>query len=277
MRIYGSCSDPGIRTRLFCWSILATFLLADVSLLGKSVILPVEVIDDSADLTAEEFNSQHPGIDVSGYIPDEEGYYIEYTHENLTYYFGPIDQYEEAIVWKDKLMVIREEVISARLTLQKSEVRIYHFNHEILARAKTEIERQQAATKDWKAEVSGGDYEGIGNGGELGYEGELVIIDREAEKTGQGPGLFGKDSKELTQLGQQGISGRTEKDGQPLQIVQAGQQDSNNRSNRSSNQQSSRSSSSSSSGGGPPIPGGSSQPNRKLSWWEILRRVFLGN
>lgn len=303
MREHGCCSDSGIRYSLFCWSILGALLFSNVSLSAKSVILPVEAIDESAELTAEEFSSLYPGIDVSGYLPDEEGYYVEYTHENLTYYFGPVDQYEEAIEWKEKLMAIREAVISARLTLQKSEVRIYHFNHEMLAQAKAEIERQQAAAGNWQTGVASEGYEATGEDGEQGREGNLVIVDRESGEKGQKSGLFGRDSQELSELeqkSQQGDPGQTGKqgEGQQLQIVQAaqqnqqgrmqlpqigqqsrqGQQASNSRkSSSSSSSNSSSASNSSSSGGGPPIPGGSGQPEKRLSWWQIVRRALFGN
>lgn len=309
MKEHGYYSDSGIRSCLFWWPILGALLFSGVSLSAKSVILPVEAIDESAELTAEEFNNLYPGIDVSGYLPDEEGYYVEYTHENLTYYFGPVDQYEEAIKWKEKLLAIREAVISTRLTLQKSEVRIYHFNHEMLAQARAEIERRQAAAGNWQTGVASEGYEATGESGEQGREGDLVIVDRESGEKGQKSGLFGRDSEELSEVrqkSQQGAPGQAGKqgEGQQLQIVQAGQQNqqggmqlpqigqqsrqgqqaSNSRTSRSSNSSSSSSSSNSSSasssgssGGGPPVPGGSGQPKKGLSWWEIVRRTLFGN
>lgn len=100
-------------------------------LAARALVLPVEAIDDAARLSAGEFSRRYPGIDVTGYFPDEEGFYINYNHQDLDYYFGPLDDYNEAIRWKDRLMVVREEVVSLRPSLGSSDVTIYEFTYDM--------------------------------------------------------------------------------------------------------------------------------------------------
>ena len=197
-------------------------LIPAATLPAKSVILPVEAIEDSADLSAGDFESMYPGIDVSGYIPDEEGYYIRYSHENLTYFFGPIDEFGEAVLWKDKLEVIRTDVISMRLTLQKSEISIYHFNHEMLMAAKEEMERRKQGAEGSQSGVAGGTEEASQSG--QGEEGEYIIMSQDSGQQGQDSGLFGQTTEQLGEMGeQQGQQGQESQRGQQGQEIQIGQ------------------------------------------------------
>jgi len=228
---------------------------------GKALVLPVEAIDDTAKLSAEEFNKKHTGIDISGYYPDDPGFYVSYTHENLTYYFGPLEEYIEAINWKDKLVAVREEVIYERPSLSSSEIVIYNFSLEV-------IEEQGRKMK-----------EGEGSDGSSNGEfGQMVGQPGQDAEQGQESGIFlpqgGAQSDQSGQ--QQGQSGSQEgqrgssSGQQGIQIIQfPGQQQSGQSSNSSSSSGSSSGGSGSSSGGG---GGGGGKP----SWWEIIKGIFGG-
>ena len=218
---------------------------------GKSVILPVEAIEDSATMSAEEFESTHPGIDISGYIPDEEGYYIKYSHENLNYYFGPVDTYLEAVLWKDKLAAIVEDVISVRLTLQNSELEIYHFDHEMLQAAQAEMERRQEegegtwvkgttnASSQAQGDQGGAEQGSLDQRGILdqqdssgqskgenqgkaigGSDQEIVFVEETSGQQGSESGLFGKTAEEMSRMAEQ----QGQESGQQGQLGQQGSQ-----------------------------------------------------
>ena len=223
-------------------------------LAAKALVLPVEAIDDAARLSADEFTRQYPGVDVTGYFPDEEGFYINYNHDDLDYYFGPLDDYNEAIRWKDRLMVVREEVISLRPSLGSSDVTIYEFTYDL-------FDKNDGSGDGASVMAVGADV--MGQGGQEGQQGK------------QGVSL----GQEIShgQLGQRGQQGQMRQQGQQGQrgfpVFQLpGQSGSRSASNSSGspsssskNSQSSSSSSSRSSSSG----GGSSMP-----WWQLIRSIF---
>ncbi|AWT59912.1 MAG: hypothetical protein DF168_01109 [Candidatus Moanabacter tarae] len=273
---------------------------------AKSIILPVEAIEDSATMSAEEFESAHPGIDISGYIPDEEGYYVKYSHENLNYYFGPVDIYLEAVLWKDKLAAIVESVTAVRLTLQKSELEIYHFDHEMLKVVQSEMKKRRQdrngtpvevttsnsaqAQMDQKGTEKGtlkqrGNLDQLGTadqangnnkGNAIGGSGKEVIVFEQGGNTSE---LFGKKTEEMMRMGEgQGRQGReqgteTTKLEQQSKAVQPGRP-SVQFGQRSPQSSSGSSSSSNSSSGSPSIPSAGQPSSRNLNWWEMLRSIF---
>ncbi len=273
---------------------------------AKSVILPVEAIEDSAIMSAEEFESAHPGIDISGYIPDEEGYYVRYSHENLNYYFGPVDVYLEAVLWKDQLATIVENVTAVRLTLQNSELEIYHFDHEMLKVVQAEMKKRRQdgngtsvevttsnssqAQMDQKSGEKGtlnqrgisdqlgtsGQGNGKNKGDAIGGSGKEVIVFDQEGNTSE---LFGKKMEEMKRMGegedQQGREQEngTTKLGQQSKTVQPGRP-SAQFGQRSPQSSSPSSSSSNSSSGSPSVPSSGQPSSRNLNWWQMLRAIF---
>lgn len=271
--------------RIFLIASLILSAFIPVISLAKSVILPVEAIEDSATMSAEEFENAHPGIDISGYIPDEEGYYVKYSHENLNYYFGPVDVYLEAVLWKDKLAAIVENVTAVRLTLQNSELEIYHFDHEMLKVVQSEMKKRRQDGNGTSGEVATnnssqeqmdqrgtlgqmetlGRPDGKNTGNVIGGSGNEVII---LEKEGNNSELFGKKAEEMKRIGERQGKQSKEQGNKTTSLGQRSSPQSSSASNSSNN-------SSNSSSGSPSTPS-SGQPSssQNLNWWEMLRAIF---
>ena len=158
-------------TRLLVIAICAFTALVSSGpwLAARALVLPVEAIDDAARLSAAEFTRRYPGIDVTGYFPDEEGIYINYNHQDLNYYFGPLDDYNEAIRWKDRLMVVREEVVSLRPSLGSSDVTIYEFTYDMFDK------KDGSGDGDGGAGVMAAGGDEMGQGGQEGKAGQQGV------------------------------------------------------------------------------------------------------
>ena len=118
------------------FALITALALTGFCLIGrlpaKTLLLPVEAVEDSRYVTLEDFRLLYPGIDISGYTPDEEGWYVRYRHENLTYYFGPVSDHAGALRHKRRLEKIRHDVIRKRESLASSEIVLYQFSPERL-------------------------------------------------------------------------------------------------------------------------------------------------
>lgn len=107
--------------------------IAVAGLHGETLVLPVEAIADSARMSAAEFVERHPGIDLAGGVPETEGYYIRYRHENLVYLFGPVADRTEANRWRLELEVIRDRAVEARASLRTSTIDVFEFRWDAVA------------------------------------------------------------------------------------------------------------------------------------------------
>ncbi len=245
-----------------------SLLMGLTCLNGKSIVLPVEAIEDAATMKAEEFNQKHQGIDVSGYYPDDPGYYIGYTHENLTYYFGPLEDYPEAANWKYKLDAVREEVIYERPTLASSETVIYNFTLETIEEHGRSM--QEEATGNGSSSGEFGEQIQIVEQGQDGQSGNQQEQGQKGSESGGGqegvpilqiPGEQGQQSGESGSSGNSGSS--------------AGGSSGGGSSSSSGGSSGGGSSSSSSSGGGSSSSGGGGGGG-KPSWWEMIKGIFGG-
>ena len=63
----------------------ALFLASLPALRSATIIYPVAAIEDFWNLGAAEFRQRYPGINASGLGPSDEGWYVRYKHENLTF------------------------------------------------------------------------------------------------------------------------------------------------------------------------------------------------
>jgi hypothetical protein len=70
--------------------LIAIFLVAAPLARAVTMIFPVDAIADLWNLAADEFRQKYAGINVTGLGPSDEGWYVRYRHENLTYLFGPL-------------------------------------------------------------------------------------------------------------------------------------------------------------------------------------------
>jgi hypothetical protein len=98
------------------------------SLSAKTLILPVEAIQESRHLSPQDFIDEFPGINATGFSLDDEGWYVRYKHENLTYFFGPIEDLEEAKKRKLEMDEVRQDIIRDRPSLASSTVGLIRFS-----------------------------------------------------------------------------------------------------------------------------------------------------
>ena len=108
---------------------LATGLLLGLTSLlrGMTLIYPVEAIADLEHLSYDDYKTQYAGINITGLGISDEGWYVRYRHENLTYMFGPLPDRETANQKSWELETVRNEVIKKRPALSTSTVDIVKF------------------------------------------------------------------------------------------------------------------------------------------------------
>lgn len=93
------------------------------------MIYPVDAIDDLWHLPATEFRDKYAGINASGIGPSDEGWYVRYRHENLTYLFGPIAERDDARAKKWELETVRDAAIRNQPNLTSSQVDFVRFTY----------------------------------------------------------------------------------------------------------------------------------------------------
>ena len=91
------------------------------------MIFPADAIDDLWNLPADEFRQKYCGINITGLGPSDEGWYVRYRHENLTYLFGPLAEREDARKRKWDMETVRDAAIRNRAPLASSQVDFVRF------------------------------------------------------------------------------------------------------------------------------------------------------
>ncbi|EDY84493.1 hypothetical protein VDG1235_4124 [Verrucomicrobiia bacterium DG1235] len=94
----------------------------------RIIVFPVEAIADGARFSKAKFNETYPGIDVTQYGLSDEGWYIRYKHELLTYLYGPLEELNYARRQKKLLEEIRLSVVLKNPSLSSSTVDIIRFD-----------------------------------------------------------------------------------------------------------------------------------------------------
>jgi hypothetical protein len=94
----------------------------------RIIVYPVEAIADGARFSKQKFNETYPGIDVTQYGLSDEGWYIRYKHELLTYLYGPLEDLNYARRQKKLLEEIRLSVVLKNPSLSSSTVDIIRFD-----------------------------------------------------------------------------------------------------------------------------------------------------
>jgi hypothetical protein len=94
---------------------------------ATTIIYPTEAIADIWNLTADEFHAKYAGINTSGLGPSDEGWYVRYRHENLTYLFGPLAEREDARRAQWEIEAVRDAAIRNRPSLVSSQVDFVRF------------------------------------------------------------------------------------------------------------------------------------------------------
>jgi hypothetical protein len=114
-------------SRSFRCLLLALVLAASAR--ATTVIYPVGAIEDLWKYPAEEFREKYAGINITGLDVNDEGWYVRYRHENLTYLFGPIADREEARKKMWDLETVRDAAIRNRPSLSSSQVDFVKFSY----------------------------------------------------------------------------------------------------------------------------------------------------
>ena len=112
----------------------------------KVIIFPLEAIADSAVLTKEQFQERYPGIDITDFGLMDEGWYVRYNHELLTYVYGPIADLDEARRQKKVLEEIRLNLVLKNPKLSTSKVDIIEFRFSGGSQAPAVGEKNAEAT-----------------------------------------------------------------------------------------------------------------------------------
>ena len=115
-----------LRPTLFLLLLFATPRIAS----ALTIVYPVDAIADLWLLNEEKFKSKYGGINVNpGLGPGDEGWYVRYKHENLTYFFGPITDFEEARKKMWDMQAVRDEAIRNEPALASSDVDFVKFTY----------------------------------------------------------------------------------------------------------------------------------------------------
>jgi hypothetical protein len=294
--------------KTFRFAALLSVLVAFVPLTrAVTIIYPVEAIDDLWTLASGEFQQKYAGINITGLGPTDEGWYVRYRHENLTYLFGPVAGQEEARRKKWEMEAVRDAAIRNHQALSTSQVDFVRFtfsgNYGRGGGAENpyggrDPDGRGGADRDGEREGlakdgSGADgrdgRDGDKQGGAEGQKGEqLAGLDgnqrgqdgKQDGSTGQQAGAAGQqgDQRRVASANQRGSqSGSQNQQGQQSQSGQQGQQSQSGQQGQQSSQGSQSSSQSSQAGGqpgqpGPPMSGSSGGGNPILA----LLRMILG-
>ena len=121
---------------------ITVYLLSIHFLSALTLLLPVQAIEDSGQLSAQSFKQLYPGIDLSGQTLVEHGWYVLYHHEALTYLFGPMDKRADAEQHQLTLESIYRQAVEYRSSLATATIRLYHYPDEPFS----SISHQQGTT-----------------------------------------------------------------------------------------------------------------------------------
>ena len=153
------------------FSLLLLFAIATVGR-ATTLIYPVEAVDDLWNLPADDFKQKYGGINITGLGPSDEGWYVRYRHENLTYMFGPIANRDDAQKKKWDLEAVRDAAIRNRPSLGSSQVDFVKFTYSGVygkGGGNTPYTGKKGDGKDGAG--SGDDPNGDGKGGAGGKDG----------------------------------------------------------------------------------------------------------
>jgi hypothetical protein len=155
---------------------------------AKTLIYPVEGIDDLWKLNADEFHQKYGGINVTGLGVSDEGWYVRYRHENLTYFFGPLADRDLAQKKMWELETVRDAAIRNQPKLASSKVDYVHFNYSgIYGKAGDTPFTGKKGASDGKNGPDGDlDGDGIPNGQDDDMDGDGIGNAQDGDIDGDG-------------------------------------------------------------------------------------------
>lgn len=162
------------------------------TLRAVTVIYPVEAIDDLWQLPADDFRQKYAGINISGIGPSDEGWYVRYKHENLTYLFGPLPESEAARKKKWELEAVRDAAIRNQPRLGSSKVDYVKFSYSGVfgkggGNTPYSVTGNKRISKDGRSGPDGDlDGDGIPNSKDGDMDGDGVPNDQDPDVDGDG-------------------------------------------------------------------------------------------
>jgi hypothetical protein len=140
---------------------------------ATTVIYPVEAIDDLWKLPENEFHEKYPGINATGFDVSDEGWYVRYRHQNLTYFFGPLAARDDAQKKMWELEAVRDAAVKTRPSLANSQIDFVKFTYSGVygARGNTPYTGKggqgdkDGSGKDGQGKDGSGDKDGSGKDG----------------------------------------------------------------------------------------------------------------
>ena len=106
------------------------FTSLTLSLSAYTVVFPTSAIEAAWELNAEEFKQEFPGIDFTNQELTDEGWYVRYQHENLTYFFGPIESPADARTHEQAMHQVRNDVVAKSPALGTSTVDVVYYSFD---------------------------------------------------------------------------------------------------------------------------------------------------
>ena len=120
------CLISLIKSALIC-VICGSLFRADLA--GETLIFPPAALGDLSKLGPDRIEVRwKPRSIPDGYFPVVEGYYVVYNHENLSLFFGPVPEEEDAIGTQNELTKIRSGLIRKNPALSSSTVGRIHID-----------------------------------------------------------------------------------------------------------------------------------------------------
>lgn len=167
---------------------------------GVTVIYPTDAIADLWLLPYDEFREKFAGIDITGLGIGDEGWYVRYKHENLTYLFGPLPDRESAQKAMWELEAVRDAAIRQRESLSSSRVDIVKFSYSGVYGTRGDSpngsgnggrgDGQTAEDKDIDGKPMGGtgdlDGDGTPDNRDADLDGDGIPNDRDSDLDGDG-------------------------------------------------------------------------------------------
>lgn len=174
------------------WLLLSCLVAAGTTARAVTLIYPVEAIDDLWQLPADDFRQKYAGINISGIGPSDEGWYVRYKHENLTYMFGPLADSDAARKKKWELETVRDAAIRNRPTLSTSKVDFVKFTYSGVygkggGNSPYSVSGNARISKDGKSGPDGDiDGDGIPNAKDDDMDGDGIPNDKDGDVDGDG-------------------------------------------------------------------------------------------
>ena len=109
--------------------ILGTQLAFSMLTQATTLVLPPAALPDMETMESERFKVRWPQIEINdGTYPIENGFWVTYQHDNLTYFVGPYEEQAAADEGQATFNRIRTQLIAANAKFENSKVGVLELN-----------------------------------------------------------------------------------------------------------------------------------------------------